>query len=629
MRLSGPPPMSTMLATMARIMWWLVGGLVVMAVGCLRSDQQDPDATRATAEELRAARLGVLDKGSIVFGESIRDISLTDGERHGFTFYGSEGAILRAKQTAQRDGNPDALLLLLGPPGGSGMRREILTWDDNSAGHRNALIDEFRLPASGEYQLIATSYRQQSGGTYTISLACLSAQCAEPPSLDQRKLTGYERTRLAGEDIIQGRVTTDEMFRIGDFLFDHHFVVEEGLGNGLRDLPGNRGGPPNLRRVQWKRFGGPDTTHCSRCHSVGGADGGGDRLTDVFLEGDGEHAESGLERNAPALLGLGYIEKLAGEMTDELKEEVVSGRRLAGKSGRSVTVALTAKGIAFGTARIEADGQHVDGSGLQGVDGDLVVKPFGWKGHTSTIRRFVDDALRTHLGIQTDAAVARNCQDPDPEIMGSGSDCKDPDGDGVTSEFTEGQLTALSVYVALTQLPVRVEPADPVALQRATAGESLFSGLGCTQCHVQQLPLENPVHVEAPSMAADPRFVVDLTAEGREPRLQRRPDGRLTVELWSDLKRHDMGPGLADPRMSSSAPQIPREVWLTPPLWGVGATAPYLHDGRAPSLRDAILAHGGEAAPAQANFARLPSDEQEKVVDFLRTLGRDPARRGS
>jgi CxxC motif-containing protein (DUF1111 family) len=81
--------------------------------------------------------------------------------------------------------------------------------------------------------------------------------------------------------------------------------------------------------------------------------------------------------------------------------------------------------------------------------------------------------------------------------------------------------------------------------------------------------------------------------------------------------------------MSSSAPQIPREVWLTPPLWGVGATAPYLHDGRAPSLRDAILAHGGEAAPAQANFARLPSDEQEKVVDFLRTLGRDPARRGS
>src|SRR5262249_23706160 len=161
------------------------------------------------------------------------------------------------------------------------------------------------------------------------------------------------------------------------------------------------------------RFGGPDTTHCSRCHSVGGADGGGDRLTDVFQEGDGENAESALERNAPALLGLGYLEKLAGEMTDELKEEVASARRLAEDNHGSLTVALTAKGIPFGTARIGADGQSVDYDGLQGVDRDLVVKPFGWKGHTSSIRRFVDDALRTHLGIQTDAAVARNCEHPD------------------------------------------------------------------------------------------------------------------------------------------------------------------------------------------------------------------------
>src|SRR5262245_39346971 len=503
----GRSRVATMQATMARIRWWLAGGLAVVVASCLPSEQQDPTGVRATTEELRAARLGVIDKGPITFGESIRDVSLSDGERHGFTFHGSQGAIVRAKQSAQIDGRPDALLLLLGPPDGPGKLREILTWDDNGAGHRNALIDEFRLPASGEYQLIATSYRQQGAGTYTISLTCLSLQCAEAaPSTDQRTLTGYERTRLAAEDIFQGRVTTDEIFRIGDFLFDHHFAVEEGFGNGLRDLPGGRGGPPNLRRVQWKRFGGPDTTHCSRCHSVGGADGGGDRLTDVFQEGDGENTESALERNAPALLGLGYIERLAGEMTDELKEEVSSARRLAESRHRSQTIVLEAKGIPFGTARVEADGQFVEAD-LQGVDQDLVVRPLGWKGHTSTIRRFVDDALRTHLGIQTDAAVARNCQHPDPEVMGSGPDCRDPDGDGVTSEFTDGQLTALSVYVALTQVPVRVEPADPVALQRATAGEALFSSLGCTLCHVQQLPLENPVHVEDPDVAAGPPVV--------------------------------------------------------------------------------------------------------------------------
>src|SRR5262249_208823 len=107
---------------------------------------------------------------------------------------------------------------------------------------------------------------------------------------------------------------------------------------------------------------------------------------------------------------------------------------------------------------------------------------------------------------------------------------------------------------------VRVEPADSVALRRAAAGEALFSSLGCTLCHVRQLPLENPVHVETPDVAAGPPVVVDLTVQGREPRLQRRPDGRLTVELFSDLKRQELGRGLADRRVTSSAPQIPRDV---------------------------------------------------------------------
>src|SRR5262249_49968128 len=383
MRRIGRARVATIQATIARMKWWLAGGLAVAVTSCVPSEQQDRTGARAVTEELRAARFGVVDKGPIAFGESIRDVPLSYGEWHGFTFYGSGGAIVRAKQSAQVDVHPDALLLLLGPPEGAGSPREILTWDDNGAGHRNALTDEFRLPASGEYRLIATSYRQQSAGSYTISLTCLSSECAEAaPSTDRRTPTGYERTRLVGEDILKGRVTTEEMFRIGDFLFDHHFAVEEGLGNGLPDLPGGGGGPPNLRRVQLKRFGGPDTTHCSRCHSVGGADGGGDRLTDVFQEGDGENAESALERNAQALLGLGYLEKLAGEMTDELKEEVASARRLAEDNHRSLTVALTAKGIPFGTARIGADGQSVDYDGLQGVDRDLVVKPFGWKGHT-------------------------------------------------------------------------------------------------------------------------------------------------------------------------------------------------------------------------------------------------------
>src|ERR1043166_687416 len=100
-----------MQAAMARMKWWLAGGLAVVVGSCLPSEPQDPAGARATTEELRAARFGVIDKGPITFGESLRDVPLSYGERHGFTFYGSQGAIVRAKQSAQTDGHPDALLL--------------------------------------------------------------------------------------------------------------------------------------------------------------------------------------------------------------------------------------------------------------------------------------------------------------------------------------------------------------------------------------------------------------------------------------------------------------------------------------------------------------------------------------
>ena len=61
-------------------------------------------------------------------------------------------------------------------------------------------------------------------------------------------------------------------------------------------------------------------------------------------------------------------------------------------------------------------------------------------------------------------------------------------------------------------------------------------------------------------------------------------------------------------------------TWLTKPLWGVGSTAPYLHDGRATTLTGAILAHGGEAATAQQAFQNLPSDEQQALLAFLKSL---------
>ncbi|TMB53585.1 MAG: hypothetical protein E6J56_13140, partial [Deltaproteobacteria bacterium] len=91
------------------------------------------------------------------------------------------------------------------------------------------------------------------------------------------------------------------------------------------------------------------------------------------------------------------------------------------------------------------------------------------------------------------------------------------------------------------------------------------------------------------------------------------------VWLFSDLKRHDMG-------TANTAQHVQRGValneYLTPRLWGVADSAPYLHDGRAPSFDYAIAGHDGEGAPARAAFAALPFEEKGPLRVYLMSLRR-------
>ena len=123
-------------------------------------------------------------------------------------------------------------------------------------------------------------------------------------------------------------------------------------------------------------------------------------------------------------------------------------------------------------------------------------------------------------------------------------------------------------------------------------GQRLFDQIGCASCHTPQLG----------SVAG----------------------------LYSDLLLHRMGQDLEGggsynqpppslPGSSSSEGPLPDE-WRTPPLWGVADSAPYLHDGRAATLEDAILLHAGQAAPAAGHFARLRPQEKEQLLAFLKSL---------
>jgi CxxC motif-containing protein (DUF1111 family) len=99
--------------------------------------------------------------------------------------------------------------------------------------------------------------------------------------------------------------------------------------------------------------------------------------------------------------------------------------------------------------------------------------------------------------------------------------------------------------------------------------------------------------------------------------LAKNAQGKALVNLYGDLKRHEMGAALSE-RIDEEGTGASN--FLTENLWGVGSTAPYLHDGRATTLTEAILAHGGEAQQPRDAFLALPNSQQKDVIAFLDNL---------
>ncbi len=425
--------------------------------------------------------------------------------------------------------------------------------------------------------------------------------------------TQWAQLRVEQADIDSGRVSLPRLLEIGQELFMLDFGLAQGLGNGLAEKKSPLAGPrpaPNLRHVQYKLFGGPDATRCLACHHLGGPGGAGFRIDNALLDGDGEHPRTALERNPRALWGAAVLGQLAAEMTAELREKLTAARRDL-RPGQSVQ--LSAKGVAFGFLRKNPSGQ-IDGSGVRGVRQDLIVRPFGWKGSVASLRQMVVESLQRNLGVQ--AEELGNAGPPGAAPYGDGPPA-DPDLDGVPREATTGMVTALTAYLAALTLPIEESPEPPSFLIATARGAELFSKLGCASCHVPELQLKNPVVSLGPGPRSRPRVDLTplLTSAGRAER-------QATVRLYSDLKMHDLGEELSEPRGYLGAP---RHLWLTPPLWGLAVSAPYLHDGRAGSIDGAIRAHGGEAKAARDAYAGLSPEEGGTLRLFLQTLSR-PAR---
>jgi hypothetical protein len=463
--------------------------------------------------------------------------------------------------------------------------------------------------------------------------------------------------------ITRGALSFREVFNLGDELFESVFTALDGAG-ALR-LPDGTPLPSRFSRVPpgGGRFTGPNAQACDGCHNSPFPTSAGEPASNVLQDPAGMGVPPFNLRNTISLFGSGVLQRLAEEMTEELLAIQSDAAAAAVPGGPAVRRDLEAKGIAFGSisASRGADGAlRFDFSEVRGVDPDLVVRPFGWKGNVATLRDFCRGAARNELGMEADELVAK-----DP--LGG----EDPDGDEVSGELSVGDVTAITVYVAAQEVPAErsrlvrdgfLPPPTPEAGGLARRGEVLFNEIGCGGCHVPELRLEDPVF-EEPTLRGGGNYLdpeidpavteldpsrplrFQLARQGDFPRLEPHPAGGARVRLFADLRRHDMGRVLADaqPTRSQAADgrplaadgqpvSIARTVFLTAELWGTGNTGPWLHDGRAATIEEAVLLHGedeppdsvaegrSEAQESRDAFAALSDRDRLAVVEFLRGL---------
>lgn len=493
--------------------------------------------------------------------------------------------------------------------------------------------------------------------TATLTLALLLivmplgpalAHEGEPDPVDQHALTRMVTEGNGSEAFLHA-------FESGDKLTEASFTAARGVG--ARVGPGLRfsripradlSAEGDWATHQPMREGGPNETSCIGCHHAPVDNGAGpisvNALIDPLHTGNPAHY---LERNTLHLFGLGAVQRIAEEMTMALHALRDAARAEVCESGGRVTVPLEAKGIGFGTLSVTRIAgapceTSVDTAAIQGVDADLIVRPFGWKGTAASIREFTRGAAHNELGMQA------------AELLGPG---EDGDHDGVAEELSVGDLTALSMYMAALPRPsttlelaslglAEVSDEERAAIGR---GEALFTEIGCAACHVPALTLEEPVFQEPSTVPAyrDAVFpggqspeklglshihavAFDLRRDQPNNRVVG-PDGsethlgafetdaedRAIVRWYSDFKRHDLGPDLADPVDPFG---FGATVWPTRSLAGVGSTGPWLHHGQATTLDEAIRRHGGEAGDTAKRYAGLDPSLRSDLVAFLESM---------
>ncbi|MFN8247660.1 MAG: di-heme oxidoredictase family protein [Ferruginibacter sp.] len=212
----------------------------------------------------------------------------------------------------------------------------------------------------------------------------------------------------------------------------------------------------------------------------------------------------------------------------------------------------------------------------------MMLGRFGLKANTATILTQVAAAYNQDMGITNYLFPKESCFGQ----LQADAYSDDP-------ELPDSILNAAAFYIKTLAVPARRNVTDAEILQ----GERIFNQINCSGCHIPTL--QTGVEVNFPALS------------------------NQRIHPYTDLLLHDMGPGLADNRPDFTASGT---EWKTPALWGIGlfertnGTPFYLHDGRARTIQEAILWHGGEAATARTAFYNLSTHDRNALIKFIRSL---------
>jgi len=307
--------------------------------------------------------------------------------------------------------------------------------------------------------------------------------------------------------------------------------------------------------------------------------------------------------------GMRFTDHAGGSLIqDRALDPALQERALPMDNVRTFRASLSILGDGFVEAIPDNAFNDIRARQPQGMKGTIVLVPvleapgttrigrFGWKAQHASLLSFSADAYLNEMGITSPLQPTENTSNG--RSVDAWDLVSDPEEEPTAAEPFGADVEAFARFMRATRAPAR--DFDLARTPEAQAGEQVFNQIGCQHCHTPSMTT-----APAGTQINGGRFVVPEAL------------GNKVIHPYGDFLLHDVGTG--DGIVQNGGPAT-RNMIRTAPLWGLRTRSRLLHDGTALTPHEAIVRHDREARSVVQNYLRLPRDQQDRLMAFLRSL---------